>query len=47
LFTILNAVKEQGFDVRKFSIEMDIESNGGGATQFPQSVYPNWRAAFR
>jgi hypothetical protein len=25
LFTILNAVKEQGFDAHKFSIEIDTE----------------------
>ena len=35
-----NTVKQQGLDAREFSIEMDIGSNGGGATttQFPQKI---------
>jgi hypothetical protein len=34
----LTAVQQQGLDARKFSIEMDIGSNGDSATQFPQKI---------
>jgi hypothetical protein len=35
---ILNSVKQQGFDAKEFSIEMDIGSNGGNTTQFQQKI---------
>lgn len=38
--TILDSVKQQGLDAKEFSIEMDIEGNGGNQAQFSQKIVP-------